>query len=57
MSEKWIVAVNMTYYPEVEEFPSEEAAREHYDEQVRIYSPSAAVYLARVVERASELKE
>lgn len=52
MSEKWIVAIKMAYYPEVEEFDSEEAARAHYSEQVRIYGDSAAVYLARVTESA-----
>lgn len=52
MSEKWIVAIKMAYYPEVEEFDDEMAARANFDEQVRIYGDSATIYLARVTNQA-----
>lgn len=48
-TERWIIVVNMQYYPDVEEFDSELAAKKAYDDAVAMFGVDAMVYLARVV--------
>jgi hypothetical protein len=46
---EWLVVIDRTYYPHVEAFADEAAARAEYASMLTLCDKSEAVYLVRVV--------